>query len=80
MSLGIQFRASVCGRYVVSIIGEVIRVITVAEAGGLISVYIANRNAFAAAGETAMVRYEDQMIDALKRVLVICQHNAAHAA
>lgn len=71
---GIRFRASACGNYVVSLIGESVRVLPVDEAADVAQVYRANQAQFAAAGRLIMATHEEQAAAAIEGAVAEARH------
>jgi hypothetical protein len=67
---GLTFRASVCGRYVVSIVGDHVRVLTVDEATDVAVLYRNKHNEVLAAGRPELAEHERVAAVAIERAVL----------
>lgn len=61
----LQFRASACGAYVVSLVGEAAHVVALADAQSMVGLYQGLARDFEAAGKSAQAAYEASTANAL---------------
>lgn len=66
---GLRIRPSTCGQYVVSLIGDTPRVLTIPEAEAVRDLYVEKARECERQGKTALVAHEAAGAEALNRAL-----------